>query len=78
MTQQLGQYAGARLARRLSRSMPLFGGAIALLTLGTAIRRKGILGGSLDTALDFIPFVGAAKNLAETARGRDFIRDIRV
>jgi hypothetical protein len=25
--------------------------------------------------LDFIPFVGGAKNLAEAARGRDFIRD---
>jgi len=55
--------------------MPWIGGALALLTLGGAIRRKGVLGGSLDTVLDFIPFVGAAKNIAEARRGRDFIRE---
>jgi hypothetical protein len=60
------------------RSMPWIGGAIALVTLGSAIRRKGMFGGTLDTALDCIPFVGAVKNLAEAGRGRDFIRDKRV
>ena len=29
----------------------------------------------MDTALDFIPFVGGVKNAAEVVRGRDFIRD---
>ena len=77
VSHQLGQYAGAKLTRRLMRSMPWVGGAIALLTLGAAIRRKGMFGGTLDTALDFIPFVGAAKNIAEARRGRDFIRDKR-
>ena len=57
------------------RSMPWIGGAIALVTLGGAMRRKGMFGGALDTALDFIPFVGAAKNIAEARRGGDFIRD---
>lgn len=75
MTQQLSQYAGRRLTRRLTRAIPWVGGALALLTLGAAIRRKGFVGGTVDTALDFIPFVGGAKNLAEAARGRDFIRD---
>jgi len=28
-----------------------------------------------DTVLDFIPFVGTAKNMAEVGRGRDFIPD---
>ena len=55
--------------------MPWLGAVIALFTLGTAIRRKGVFGGTLDTALDFTPFVGAAKNMAEVGRGRDFIRD---
>ncbi len=75
MSQQLSRYAGRTLSRRLMRSLPWIGAAIALLTLGSAIRRKGVFGGSLDTALDFIPFVGAAKNLAEARRGRDFIRE---
>jgi hypothetical protein len=28
--------------------------------------------------LDFIPYGGGAKNLADVARGRDFIRDRRI
>jgi hypothetical protein len=55
--------------------VPFIGSVIALITLGGAMRRKGFLGGTLDTALDFIPFVGTAKNLAEVGRGRDFIPD---
>ncbi len=55
--------------------MPWVGGFLALATLSRTIRRKGVVGGTADTVLDFIPFVGGAKNLAEAARGRDFIRD---
>ena len=63
------------MQKRLMRSMPWIGGAIALLTLGGAIRRKGFIGGTAHTALDFIPFVGTAKNLVEARRGRDFFPD---
>jgi hypothetical protein len=72
---QLSQYAQRRMTRRLYRSVPWIGGFIALVTIGRAMRRKGLLGGAVDTVLDFIPFVGAAKNMAEATRGRDFIPD---
>ena len=72
---QLKQYATRRLTRRLVRTMPWIGSLIALATVGSVMRRKGIFRGALDTALDFIPFVGGAKNLAEAGRGRDFIPD---
>ena len=75
VTRQLKQYAGRKMARRLTRAMPWLGGVVALLTVGAAIRRKGWLGGTVDTALDMIPFVGGAKTLVEVGRGRDFIRD---
>jgi hypothetical protein len=78
MTKQLSQYAKRRVTRRLVRTVPWIGGVIALAMLGSAIRRKGLLGGSVDTALDMIPFVGSAKNLVEIGRGRDFIRDRRL
>ena len=78
MSARIRQYAGRRLARRLSRSIPWIGGLVALATVGAAIRQKGWIGGSADTALDMIPFVGGAKNLAEVIRGRDFIRDKRI
>ena len=75
VTRQIGQYARGRITRRLVRSMPWIGGVFALVTIGTAVRRKGVIGGSVDTALDVIPGVGAVKNAFEALRGRDFIRD---
>jgi hypothetical protein len=77
MSKQLRQYAGRKLTRKLSRSMPWIGAIIALATIGGTMRRKGVLGGAVDTALDMIPYVGGVKNLAEVGRGRDFIRDKR-
>ena len=74
-TKQIGSYAGRKLARRLTRSIPFVSAFIALATLGVAIRRKGWVGGAIHTGLDAIPFLGGAKNLAEVARGRDFLPD---
>lgn len=72
---QLTDYAKGRLTRRLYRSMPWIGGLAALVTLGRTVRRKGLFGGTLDTVLDVVPFIGPAKNMAEAGRGRDFIPD---
>lgn len=75
MSKQFKQYATRKATRKLIRAIPWLGALIALATLGSAIRRKGLFGGSFDTALDFTPVVGTLKNLAEFGRGRDFIRD---
>ena len=75
MGKQLRQYATRRVTRRLTRAVPWLGAVIALITIGGTIRRKGWLGGTLDTALDFTPVVGTLKNVAEVGRGRDFIKD---
>jgi hypothetical protein len=74
-TSQLMQYGQRRATRKLFRAAPWVGGLVALATLGVAIRRKGAVRGTLDTVLDFIPFVGAVKGAAEIARGRDLIAD---
>ena len=78
MRDQALRYGQRRLKQRVAKSLPWVGAAIALVTLGGAIKRKGWFGGSLDTALNAIPFVGGMKNVAEVYRGRDFIRDRRV
>ena len=75
VTKQVSQYARGRLVRRLSRSMPWIGAVVAIAAVGTAIRRKGVFGGALDSALDAMPGVGALKNAVEAIRGRDFIKD---
>lgn len=75
VTKQISQYARGRIVRRLTRSIPWIGAAVAVLTVGAAIRRKGLFGGTLDTALDATPWLGAVKNAAEAIPGRDFIKD---
>ena len=74
-SKQLSSYAGRKVARRLARSIPWIGAVIAVATLASAIRRKGVVRGAIHSALDAIPFVGGAKNVAEVVRGRDFFPD---
>ncbi len=71
----LKRYGTRRVTKRLARSIPWIGAIVAAAALGGAIKRKGIVGGVVHTALDSIPFVGAGKNLIEGVRGRDFIKD---
>lgn len=75
MTQRVTRWGGARLSRRLSRSLPWVGAVVAIATVASTIRRKGVISGTLDTGLNAIPMVGAAKNIVEMARGRDFFPD---
>ena len=49
-----------------------------MLTLGATIRRKGFVRGSLDSALNAVPVLGAMKMMAETMRGKEFFRDRNV
>jgi hypothetical protein len=76
--QPITNYAGRKLTRRLTRSIPWIGTLIAIATIGSAIRRKGLVRGAIHSGLDAIPFVGGAKNLAEAARGRDFLPDRQI
>jgi hypothetical protein len=69
------RWGGARLSRRLARSIPFLGAVVALATLGGTMRRKGVVGGLADTGLNSIPFVGAAKNVVEVVRGQDLFPD---
>jgi hypothetical protein len=69
------RYAQRRLTRKLIRAMPLLGAVVAIATVGAAMRRKGVVNGAVDTALDFTPFVGFVKNAVEILRGRDLFAD---
>ena len=72
---RIASWGGARLSRRVSRSLPWIGAGIAAVTVASTMRRKGVISGALDTGLNATPFVGAAKNLIEVFRGRDFFPD---
>lgn len=73
--QRMARYGGARLSRRLRRSIPIVGTAIAVLTVASTIRRKGVVSGTLDTGLNAVPGIGLLKNAMEVFRGRDFFPD---
>lgn len=75
MSHRIARWGGAKLSRRMARSLPWLGAAIAVATAASTIRRKGVISGTLDTGLNAIPLVGAAKNALEIVRGRDFFPD---
>lgn len=74
LTRKLVHAGGWRLARRVARSIPYVGTAVAIGLVGHDIKRKGLKNGLLNAGLDAIPFVGAAKNAVEFFSG-DFLPD---
>ena len=60
---------------KLTRMVPWVGAVFALAVLASTMRRKGVLRGALDAALDVTPVLGGVKMVAEKIRGRDFIPD---
>jgi len=70
-----GSHIPERLAGRLGKALPWIGAAIAVLTVVETMKRKGVVRGGMDTALNALPYVGTVKNVAESVRGRDFIAD---
>ena len=65
---------GWQVAKRAAKMVPFGGTAIAVALVGHDIRRKGLLGGVVNSGVDAIPFVGLAKNAVELFTG-DFIPD---
>ena len=65
---------GWAITRRLARSVPYAGTAVAIGMVGYDIKRKGTVYGILNAGLDAVPFVGTAKNVVEFFTG-DFFPD---
>ncbi len=77
VTERAARWAGARMSRRLARSLPWVGAAVALATVAATVRRKGWIGGAVETALNSVPIVGALKNTAELVTGHDLVPNTR-
>jgi hypothetical protein len=65
---------GARVARKLGKSVPVLGTAVVIGLMGYEIKKKGLVRGVVNTALDATPVVGTAKNVIEIFTG-DWLRD---
>ncbi len=62
------------MAKRVAKSIPYVGTAMAIGFVGYDIKRKGFVKGVLNSGIDAIPFVGAGKNVIEYFTG-DFFPD---
>jgi len=65
---------GWQVAKRIAKMVPFGGTAIAVVLVGSDIKRKGVVKGIINSGIDAIPFVGLAKNGVELFTG-DFIPD---
>jgi len=65
---------GWQIVRRLAKAVPFGGTAIAVVLVGSDIKKKGVVKGLINSGIDAIPFVGLAKNGVELFTG-DFITD---
>ncbi len=66
--------SGWTVAKRVAKSIPYVGTAMAIGLVGYNIRRKGVVKGVLNAGLDAIPFVGLGKNVVEFFTG-DLLSD---
>jgi hypothetical protein len=69
LLRRFARLAGARASRRLGRSVPLVGTAVALALAASSVRRKGLARGVADTGLNALPLVGTLKAMIETFTG---------
>lgn len=60
---------GWSIAKRVAKSIPYVGSAMAIGLVGYDIKRKGVVKGILNSGLDAIPFVGLGKNAIEFFTG---------
>ncbi len=60
---------GWTVAKRVAKSIPYVGTAMAIGLVGYDIKRKGAVFGVLNAGIDAIPFVGTAKNVVEFFTG---------
>lgn len=68
---------GWQVAKRIAKSVPYVGTAMAIGLVGYDIKNKGVVKGVLNAGLDAIPFVGAGKNIIEFFTG-DLLPDKQV
>lgn len=74
LTRKAAHAGGWMAAKRLAKSIPYVGTAMAIGLVGFDIKRKGVVYGVLNAGIDAIPFVGTAKNAVEFFTG-DFLPD---
>ena len=74
LKRKLMHAGGWQVAKRVAKTIPFGGTAVAVVLVGSDIKKKGVIKGVANSAIDAIPFVGLAKNAVELFTG-DFLPD---
>ena len=69
LKRKAAEAGGWMLAKRIGKSIPYVGTAMAIGFVGYDIKRKGVVKGVINSGLDAIPFVGMGKNIIEYFTG---------
>lgn len=69
LKRKLVHAGGWTLARRVAKTLPGVGTAMAIGFVGYDIKKKGVVKGILNSGLDAVPFVGTGKNILEMFTG---------
>lgn len=77
LKRKAAEAGGWMLAKRVAKSIPYVGTAMAIGFVTYDIRRKGVVKGVINSGLDAIPFVGFGKNVIEYFTG-DLLPDKKV
>jgi hypothetical protein len=65
---------GTRIMRKVGKAMPVVGTAVVIGMTAYEVKKKGLLRGVVNTALDATPLLGSAKNIIEVFTG-DWLPD---
>jgi hypothetical protein len=74
LTKKIIQAGGWNIARRVAKTLPGVGTAMAIGFVGYDIKKKGLVKGLVNSGLDAVPFVGTGKNILEFFTG-DLLTD---
>ena len=77
LKRKAAEAGGWMLAKRIGKSIPYVGTAMAIGFVGYDIKKKGFVKGVLNSGLDAIPLVGTGKNILEFFTG-DLLPDKKV
>jgi hypothetical protein len=69
LKRKAAEAGGWMAARRIAKSVPYVGTAMAIGFVGYDIKKKGFVKGVINSGLDAIPFVGMGKNIIEFFTG---------
>jgi hypothetical protein len=69
LKRKLVHAGGWTITKRVAKSIPYVGTAMAIGLVGYDIKNKGVVKGVLNSGLDAIPFVGLGKNVVEFFTG---------